>query len=85
MMDPSKLRFVDISMPLENGVRSDPDIARPHIEYLGHDETVPRIQTSSPASRRRNCLTPPDGRWKGCSSPRTTARIWMRPTISTQR
>ena len=47
-MDPTRLRFVDISMPLENGVRSDPDIARPHIDYLKHDETVPRIQTFFP-------------------------------------
>jgi kynurenine formamidase len=37
-------KFIDISMPLENDVRSDPDIARPRIEYLGHQETIPRIQ-----------------------------------------
>ncbi len=48
MTDVSKLQFVDISMPLENGVRSDPDISRPNIDYLGHDETVPRIQTFFP-------------------------------------
>lgn len=47
-MDLSRLRFIDISMPIENGVRSDPDIARPHIDYLGHHETVPRIQTFFP-------------------------------------
>jgi kynurenine formamidase len=41
-------RFIDISMPLENEVRSDPDIARPKIEYLGHQETIPRIQSFFP-------------------------------------
>jgi kynurenine formamidase len=47
-MDFSKLRYVDISMNLENDVKSDPDIARPKIDYLKHDETVPRIQTFFP-------------------------------------
>ena len=42
------LRFVDISMPLENDIRSDPDLARPKIEYLGHAETIPRIQSFFP-------------------------------------
>ena len=41
-------KFIDISMPLENDVRSDPDIARPRIEYLGHQETIPRIQSFFP-------------------------------------
>ena len=47
-MDFSKLKYVDISMLLENDVKSDPDIARPHIDYLKHDETVARIQTFFP-------------------------------------
>jgi hypothetical protein len=38
-----KKQFIDTSMPLENGVRSDPDIARPKIEYLGHTESIPRL------------------------------------------
>jgi kynurenine formamidase len=44
-------RLIDISMPLENDVRSDPDLARPRIEYLGHQETVPRIQSFFPELR----------------------------------
>ena len=47
-MDFSKLKYIDISMLLENDVKSDPDIARPHIDYLKHDETVARIQTFFP-------------------------------------
>ena len=45
------MRFVDISMPLENDVRSDPDIARPKIEYVGHTESIPRLQTFFPGLR----------------------------------
>jgi kynurenine formamidase len=41
-------RFVDISIPLENGVLSDPEGSRPHIDYLGHRETIPRIQSFFP-------------------------------------
>ena len=41
-------RLIDISMPLENDVRRDPDLARPRIQYLGHQETVPRIQRLFP-------------------------------------
>ncbi|WP_382162172.1 cyclase family protein [Hydrogenophaga sp. ANAO-22] len=43
-----KKTFIDISMPLENGVRSDPDIARPKIDYLGHTESIPRLQSFFP-------------------------------------
>ena len=48
MIDLARMRLIDISMPIENDVRSDPDIARPRIDYLGHAETVPRIQTFFP-------------------------------------
>ena len=47
-MNFSNLQFIDISMNLENDVKSDPDIARPKIDYLKHDETVSRIQTFFP-------------------------------------
>jgi len=47
-MDFSRLQIIDISMPLENDIKSDPDFVRPHIEYLQHDETVARIQTFFP-------------------------------------
>ena len=47
-MDFSRLQFIDISMPLENDIKSDPEFVRPKIEYLKHDETVARIQTFFP-------------------------------------
>ena len=51
-------RFVDLSVPIENGVASDPEYSRPEITYLGHDQTIDRMRASFPD------LTPdhlPDG------------------------
>ena len=51
-------RFVDLSVPIENGVASDPEYSRPEITYLGHGETIDRMRASFPD------LTPehlPDG------------------------
>jgi hypothetical protein len=31
--------IIDISIPLENDVKSDPDMFRPKIEYLTHKDT----------------------------------------------
>ena len=41
-------RFVDISMPLENEVQSDPDSMRPKITYLTHDNTAADIAAIFP-------------------------------------
>lgn len=37
------MRFVDLSVPIENGVASDPAMSRPRIEYLGHKATFDRL------------------------------------------
>ena len=47
-MEFSSLQFIDISMPLENDIKSDPEFSRPTIQYLKHDETVSRIQNFFP-------------------------------------
>ncbi len=36
-------RFVDISIPLEAGVASDPPIMLPQIDYLDHKQTAGQI------------------------------------------
>ena len=36
-------RFVDISMPLENGVKSDPDGYTPKITYFNHHATFEQM------------------------------------------
>lgn len=41
-------RFVDISIPLENDVVTDPPFMRPRIEYQAHRETMKEAQTFFP-------------------------------------
>lgn len=42
------MRFVDLSIPIENDVASDPAMACPHIEYLGHQATFDRLAAFFP-------------------------------------
>ena len=35
-------RIVDISAPLEAGIKSDPDGLNPSIQYLNHNTTIPK-------------------------------------------
>ena len=37
-------RIIDISIPLESDVASDPPVALPKIQYLRHHETIERIR-----------------------------------------
>lgn len=41
-------RIIDLSVPIENGVLSDPEFTRPHITYLTHDMTLDRMRRSFP-------------------------------------
>ncbi|MDF2116786.1 cyclase family protein [Roseiarcaceae bacterium H3SJ34-1] len=41
-------KIIDLSIYIENDVVSDPPLARPKIAYLGHDETLPRMQSFFP-------------------------------------
>ena len=36
-------RLIDLSIPIENGVKSDPPGTTPEITYFNHDQTVPQI------------------------------------------
>lgn len=42
-MNTHKQVMIDLSIPIENDVRSDPDIFRPKIKYMKHDETYHQI------------------------------------------
>ena len=44
-------RFVDISIPLENGVASDPPAYVPRIEYIDHTTSVPELAAFFPGLR----------------------------------
>ena len=51
-------RIVDISMPLENDVPSDPPLARPKLRYFNHAETFDRVASFFPGLSREDL---PDG------------------------
>lgn len=41
-------RIIDLSVPIENGVRSDPDIYLPQIDYIDHRQSVPDLLSFFP-------------------------------------
>lgn len=45
------MRFVDLSIPIENEVASDPELSRPRIEYLAHNATFDRLGGFFPGLR----------------------------------
>lgn len=51
-------QFIDISMPLENEVLSDPPIMKPHIEYITHQQSVGDIVNFFPGLTKEQL---PDG------------------------
>ena len=51
MLDPSQLRFIDLSIYLENDVLSDPPPLAPKIRYLRHAETLPEFVALLPGTR----------------------------------
>ena len=51
-------RFIDISVPLENGVKSDPDGFVPEITYMNHQQTAGQITGFFPGLKKEDL---PDG------------------------
>lgn len=51
-------RFVDISIPLENGVASDPPAYLPKIEYIDHNASVDELRSFFPGLQKGDL---PDG------------------------
>ena len=78
-------RIIDISIPLEADVASDPPLALPKIQYMRHDQTFERIASFFPGLQKSDL---PDGAgWalEKARSPRTTAHISTRRIISIRR
>ncbi len=45
-------RYVDLSVPLEAGIVSDPPIMLPEIEYMTHDQTAEQVMAFFPGLKR---------------------------------
>lgn len=51
-------KFIDISMPIENDIISDPPIMKPQIQYLNHQQSIQQIISFFPGLRQEDL---PDG------------------------
>ncbi|TMV05694.1 cyclase family protein [Ruegeria sediminis] len=47
-------RYIDLSVPLETGIASDPPIVLPEIEYLSHQQTAGQIMSFFPGLKRED-------------------------------
>ena len=47
-------RFVDISVPLETGIVSDPPIMLPEIEYMTHEQTAEQVMAFFPGLKKED-------------------------------
>ena len=52
------MRLVDLSIPIETGIASDPEPFRPQITYLSHEETFEQIEPFFPGLKKEQL---PDG------------------------
>ena len=55
-------RFIDISVALETGIKSDPEFMLPKIKYQAHEETARTSVPCFPALPPTSCLTEWAGR-----------------------
>lgn len=47
-------RFVDLSVPLETGIQSDPPIMLPQIDYMTHEQTAEQVMSFFPGLRKED-------------------------------
>ena len=47
--------FVDLSIPITNDVVSDPDVMRPRITYMTHEDTWQQIAMFFPGLEKEYC------------------------------
>ena len=78
------MKLIDLSIPLEDGLPSDPEGQIPHILYYNHKDTAADM-----AARFDGCtaadLDNLGWAWRGCTCAPTPAPIWTRPITITRR
>lgn len=77
-------KLIDISVPLRNDVTADPPGNHPTIQYIDHQQGLPRMLQFFDGLKAEDL---PDGQgWAASRSrcPPTTARISTRPGTSTR-
>jgi hypothetical protein len=75
-------KLIDISVPLQNDVPADPPGGHPTIQYIDHQQGLPRMLQFFDGLKAEDL---PDGQGWAVSryrSPPTTVRIWTRPGTS---
>jgi hypothetical protein len=74
-------KMIDISVPLQNDVPADPPGGHPTIQYIDHQQGLPRMLQFFEGLKAEDL---PDGQgWSRCSYRRTTAPTSTRPGIFT--
>ena len=71
-------KFVDLSIPLETGVASDPPFMLPEIDYFDHSMTAGQMADFFPGLQRGTCREATDGRSRRSGSRATTEPISTR-------
>ena len=74
--------FIDLSIPIENDVASDPPGLEPKVHYMNHQQTHDQLLGFFPGLEKSDL---PEGEsWAvRCSSFRRTTTPWMPPGTST--
>ncbi len=47
-------RYIDLSVPIENDIESDPPGARPHVEYIRHEESWEALARAFPGLKKED-------------------------------
>jgi hypothetical protein len=77
-------KLIDISVPLQNDVPADPPGNHPTIQYIDHQQGLPRMLQFFDGLKARICPMGRVGRWNRSVSRPTTARISTHPGIFTR-
>lgn len=70
-------KFIDLSVSLQEGIKSDPDFMLPKINYHHHNETAEEMISFFPGLKKKIYQEVKDGLWKLSPLALIMAHIWM--------